>query len=183
MIPNHCSRNPEQAFSKIFNFFNISTLRPVWSFSTELIYFQFRSDLRLGNTELRSHPESFHFMLKDILVIAERTLEEISWNFCSSFSTGLVKPGKRQNDLNSGHSWWRTHLQGKWQYSEDLNTNFSGDLNSVLVWYSNGPKLLAPWIVCFWGHGLNSEIKVRYSRHGLNNELIVCYSGHRVFDW
>ena len=45
----------------------------------------------------------------------------------------------------------------------------SGDLNSKRVWYSNGPKQLAPGMVCYLGHGLN-------------NKLIVCYSGHRLFD-
>ena len=51
-----------------------------------------RCDSRLGKTEIRSYPESLHLMLKNILVIAQRTLEEISGNFGSSFSTGLVKP-------------------------------------------------------------------------------------------
>ena len=54
---------------------------------------------------------------------------------------------------------------------------YSGDLNSILVWYSNGPKQFAPWMVCNSGHGLNSKLKVCYSRHDLNNELIV-WSSH-----
>ena len=45
---------------------------------------------------------------------------------------------------------------------------YSGDLNSKLVQYSNGPKQFAPWMVPYSGHGLNSK-------------LIVCSSGHRLF--
>ena len=47
--------------------------------------------------------------------------------------------------------------------------NYSGDLNSELVRYSNGPKQFARQMV-------------RYSSHGLNSELIFRYSDHRVFD-
>ena len=48
-------------------------------------------------------------------------------------------------------------------------TSYSGDLNSELVRYLNGPKQFARRMVC-------------YSSHDLNSELIVRYSGHRVFD-
>ena len=56
------------------------------------------------------------------------------------------------------------------EQEEFKGNEYSGDLNSELVWYLNGPKQFASWMV--W-----------YSRHGLNNELIVRYSDHRVFDW
>ena len=70
------------------------------------------------------------------------------------------------------------------QFSAVLNFPFeySGDLNSKLVRYSNGPKQFARRMVRYSSHDLNSELKVRYSSHDLNSELIVRYSGHRVFD-
>ena len=47
---------------------------------------------------------------------------------------------------------------------------YSGDLNSTLVRYSNGPKQFARRMVLYSSHDLNSELKVHYSSHGLNNE-------------
>ena len=62
---------------------------------------------------------------------------------------------------------------------------YSGDLNSKLVWYSNDSKYFAGRMAHYLGPGLNREVKVCYSRHGLNNELIFHYSGHRlvVYVW
>ena len=45
---------------------------------------------------------------------------------------------------------------------------YSGDLNSDLVRYLNGPKQFVCWMVC-------------YSSHVLNSELIVCYSNGKKF--
>ena len=45
---------------------------------------------------------------------------------------------------------------------------YSGDLNSGLVWHSNGPKQFFRWIV-------------HYSSHVLNRELIVWYLNGRKF--
>ena len=45
---------------------------------------------------------------------------------------------------------------------------YSGDLYSELVWYSNGPKQLVLWMV-------------RYSSHVLNGEQIVCYLNGKKF--
>ena len=59
---------------------------------------------------------------------------------------------------------------------------YSGDLNSKVVQYSNGPKQFAPWMVrysgqCVWligsmTDGWNNKFLVRYLGHVLNYELL-----------
>ena len=49
---------------------------------------------------------------------------------------------------------------------------YSGDLNSELVRYLNGPKQLINWMVHYSGHGLNTTLIVCYIGHDLNNELL-----------
>ena len=39
---------------------------------------------------------------------------------------------------------------------------YSEDLNSELVWFSNGPKQLSPQIVRYTTHVLNNELVIRY---------------------
>ena len=41
-------------------------------------------------------------------------------------------------------------------------TLYSGDLNSKLVWYKNGPKQFVHQMVGFTSHVLNSKLIVRY---------------------
>ena len=66
--------------------------------------------------------------------------------------------------------------------------NYSGDLNSELVRYSNGPKQFTRRMVCYSSHDLNGKLKVRYSGHRtitwhLNRKQVkVRYSDVRYSD-
>jgi hypothetical protein len=41
---------------------------------------------------LPTYPEFFHFRLEDFLVVAQRTLEEVSGRLCCLLGAGLVEP-------------------------------------------------------------------------------------------
>ena len=62
-----------------------------------------------------------------------------------------------------------------------FGTKYSGDLNIELVWYLNGPKQLAPWMVRY--SGSNSKLKVCYSRHGLNILRWMDTNNRLLTDW
>ena len=88
----------------------------------------------------------------------------LSWNICCEFQ--LV------------YACFYMHLLGRKRWK----TIYNGDLNSKLVQYLNVPKQFAPWMVRYSVHGLNSKLKVCYSRHGLNNNNNN-NNNDRLHDW
>ena len=99
-----------------------------------------------------------------------------------------AKGEKRFDILIFCKLWNQPWTISLWKYA------YSGDLNSELVQYSNGPKQFVPWMACYLSHVWNSELIVWYlngkkfknrmafgHQHSVTSPAVVLWYQKRIY--